>query len=100
VSKSNPLCSAPECETPFGCAHRGPHGQFCYFVAEKRLCDFLGKTWNQNLTLDELLNEIETRLIGATRNAAAMAERLSAPKPSFSELLTIPSPVEDHNATS
>ena len=25
-------CSRPECQTTGGCAHRGPHGELCWFL--------------------------------------------------------------------
>ena len=31
-------CQRMECQTTGGCAHRGPHGQVCYFPAPTQGC--------------------------------------------------------------
>jgi hypothetical protein len=85
MSKSNPLCRAQECQSDFGCAHRGPHGEFCFFKVEKKLCEFLGIEWHQHETLDNLLNQIERRLVGSPPEHVASQFRFQPPALSTEE---------------
>lgn len=36
--KTHSGCQRIECQTTSGCAHRGPHGEFCYFIALPHGC--------------------------------------------------------------
>lgn len=59
---SNPLCTSDECKSHFGCAHRGPHAQLCWFEHEKELCTLLGIEWEQRLTFTHLLTMLQNKL--------------------------------------
>ena len=59
---SNPLCTSEECKTSFGCAHRGPHGQMCWFDHEKALAELVGVEWEQRLTFAQLLTMVQGKL--------------------------------------
>lgn len=71
---TNPLCTARECKTPFGCSHRGPQGQMCHFEAEKKLAEFLDLEWRQDMTLDDLLTHVRVRLTGVVKTTHRLEE--------------------------
>ncbi len=62
MSFLNQLCVDQSCLHRGSCCHMGPRGEHCYFYAEQRLCQILGKPWAPWITLDELLTNVRNLL--------------------------------------
>ena len=76
----NTLCTREDCIESSDCRHRGPKGEYCFYDVEKKLCTLLGKKWEQNLNLDDLLREVERYFENETQLTSRLAERMQPPK--------------------
>lgn len=85
---SNPLCTLEECTHGFGCGHRGPRGQACFFDHEKQLCELLHVQWAQHVTFEQLCDMLRSKLDAAPLEPPeGMMEKLSAHMASLPKLV-------------